>query len=1287
VLFYIFVSVVALAFPADAQTSGTDASVVAGLASTSNLVRWTGTLPEAAGRSVNVSFALYQESAGGLPLWSETQLVKVGSDGHYTVLLGASSAEGLPQALFQAGEARWIEARLIIAQQIIFSSGNAISSDESNAAPPSRHLLTAVPYAFKSTDADTLAGRAADDYVTREDLQSAVANQVQAISSMHTSLPVVGTPSQIVGTPLPIGGTPKSPFSTLTGEGTSGYLPTWIGSAILGNSIIAESGSSVGIGTNTPATTLDVNGDSTLRGVVSLLAPAATFEVGTNSPPLQLGASTYSSASNTAVPQNYIWQAQSAGNNTASPSANLVLLFGSGTTEPTATGLSISPNGQITFALGQTFPGVSTSTLTGVTAGPGLTGGGSDGTVTLALAVPVSIYNGGTGASTAVGALSNLGAAALSGANFTGAVTIPNLTTSTTPVIDVRAYGAVGDSNGTTGNGTDNYAAIHAACAAASSGGHILFPAASGAYRINFARATQASPLNACLIYANGVTVEGNGRDSQIFMDGWTVANGMANSDGGAGKQVATVIAYGDSTHSVVGGTVKNLYITGIWNESDQFSGTTYSRAKGVGLYNAKDIDVEYIECLNIAGNCVNWSGNSGAGTQPGVRLSFITANYSAEGGVNFMGGTNLGSMSNSRITNSAGAGIETACDDCSFDNNKFSGNAIGLDSAGSRVTITGNESYSNRVHGIYIDPQTSDCNDVTLSNNLIYSNTQAGIAVGSTCLHASITGGTAKNNGVYGVILFGGNTGTRIVGIDASDDQLSPTQANGISLVNSTNVIVEGNRSIGNTGQSIYLTGSTNAMVIGNMVDHVISVDAGSTGLVRIGNSGDSSLVANNVPLLNTTATNTYIYNAAAGGNVEFLDQGSSVLTTIDFSGNITTPANYKNSNGTILPSAAIGYTGTAASKVVLSDSPTFSGIVSGNFPGTASTVPFQFFTPSLATNNYTAMLLGTQYSSYNAFIAQFSNVGGAGSSTNTVSLGVLGGTLMTISANGALVSPAFTGAVDASDATQFKLPVGAGYASAANGECGYDSTNLNWHCWQNGVDNFKAVFPVASPPTSGHVAGFLKSTNSWSLQDLGAMPTALPPNGSASGDLSGSYPSPTVAKVNGGSIPVSKTIVGTDSNGRIVDARSATLSNNTSGTAAGLSGTPALPNGTTATTQSTSDASTDVATDAFVHNAITAALPVANSSLTVSSSTAVSANSCNGPYTVSMSGVTTGMTFNLTATSDTHAVTGWGSPNTGVLYFTDWPTNNTFNYYICNNTASSITTSGAVTFNIAAR
>jgi hypothetical protein len=162
---------------------------------------------------------------------------------------------------------------------------------------------------------------------------------------------------------------------------------------------------------------LDVNGASTLRGTVSLLATAATLAAGVNSPALQLGANSYSSTSNAAVPQNFVWQAASVGNNTATPSANLNLLFGAGDSAPAATGLSIAPSGQITFAPGQTFPGVSnspgtgtgSSTITGVTAGSGLTGGGSSGNVTIALSGPISTANGGTGATTPAGALANMG--------------------------------------------------------------------------------------------------------------------------------------------------------------------------------------------------------------------------------------------------------------------------------------------------------------------------------------------------------------------------------------------------------------------------------------------------------------------------------------------------------------------------------------------------------------------------------------------------------------------------------------------------------------------------------------------------------------------------------------------------------------------------------------------------------------------------------------------------------------------------------------------------------------
>lgn len=79
-------------------------------------------------------------------------------------------------------------------------------------------------------------------------------------------------------------------------------------------------------------------------------------------------------------------------------------------------------------------------------------------------------------------------------------------------------------------------------------------------------------------------------------------------------------------------------------------------------------------------------------------------------------------------------------------------------------------------------------------------------------------------------------------------------------------------------------------------------------------------------------------------------------------------------------------------------------------------------------------------------------------------------------------------TGIADFSGFPQFKLPVVAGYTAAASGEIGHDSTAHNWHMYANGVDNFAALFPTASPPTSGHLAGFLETGSTWTLEDLGA-------------------------------------------------------------------------------------------------------------------------------------------------------------------------------------------------------
>lgn len=78
----------------------------------------------------------------------------------------------------------------------------------------------------------------------------------------------------------------------------------------------------------------------------------------------------------------------------------------------------------------------------------------------------------------------------------------------------------------------------------------------------------------------------------------------------------------------------------------------------------------------------------------------------------------------------------------------------------------------------------------------------------------------------------------------------------------------------------------------------------------------------------------------------------------------------------------------------------------------------------------------------------------------------------------------------------------------------------------------------------------------------------------------------------------------------------------------------------------------------------------------------TAIGANSCATAATLTMTGVTTSSTFDFTPTADTSSVTGWGS--TGGLVLVPWPTANTLNYKVCNQTTASITPSASVTFNV---
>ena len=314
-------------------------------------VRYTGSLPNRAGDTVEAVFRIYSAAKGGEPLWTETQRVSVGPDGSYSVVLGAISPKGLPQSLFAGGQARWL----------------GVSVEQAPEQP--RALLASVPYSMKSADAEALAGHAASDFVTQDQFAALTAQTAaaQAQAAEATAAAVL-------------------PYTAPSGSGTVNTVPLWTGASTLGNSKITQGTAGIGINQATPAAMLDVNGTATVRGTLALPpTAAATASTGASSQALELSASTFSKTPAAAVAQNFVLRAAPSGNNTTSPSASLNLLFGSGTTAPAATGLSIAPNGKITFASGQTFPGAGSGTITGITTSSPLSGSGTSGSVALSL--------------------------------------------------------------------------------------------------------------------------------------------------------------------------------------------------------------------------------------------------------------------------------------------------------------------------------------------------------------------------------------------------------------------------------------------------------------------------------------------------------------------------------------------------------------------------------------------------------------------------------------------------------------------------------------------------------------------------------------------------------------------------------------------------------------------------------------------------------------------------------------------------------------------------------------
>jgi len=327
-----------------AQQTPTAQAATTTMSAVPNVVNYSGVLTDLNGKPLSgiqgVTFLLYSSEQGGNPLWMETQNITPARNGRYTVTLGSTTAQGLPSDIFSSGEARWLAVQV--------------------AGQPEqpRVLLVAVPYALKAGDSETLGGLPASAFML-----AAPANAANNAGS--------AAGSAANGNDAPPAASNTSSDVTTTG-GTANIIPLFTTSTNIQNSILTQTGT----------TAVSVGGALDLPTLGT-----ATKSKGYNSQPQDFVASVYSSTSKAAVAQTFQLQAEAVNNDKSTASGSLNLLYGSGTTTPAETGLSIANTGLITFAAGQTFPGTGNGTITGITtaSGSGLSGGGTSGTLSLSI--------------------------------------------------------------------------------------------------------------------------------------------------------------------------------------------------------------------------------------------------------------------------------------------------------------------------------------------------------------------------------------------------------------------------------------------------------------------------------------------------------------------------------------------------------------------------------------------------------------------------------------------------------------------------------------------------------------------------------------------------------------------------------------------------------------------------------------------------------------------------------------------------------------------------------------